>query len=385
MAHTQRIEYSATTKAWDTAELPSVDSPQTLVLAFGASSLLNDPAPFETLRRAYPNAHIIGCSTAGEINGTTVKDETLAVSVTRFEHTDLSSHVERVQGAAESFAAGQKIGAALAERPGLRAIFVLSEGLQVNGSELVRGCNAAVGSNVVVTGGLSGDGPRFQKTWVYANGQLDSGLVAGVGFYGDHFVISHGSRGGWDEFGPERIITRSNGNVIFEIDGEPALALYKKYLAERAKDLPASGLLFPLQMRRDDKDDKPLVRTLLAVDEAAQSLTFAGDTPQGHRVRLMKANFDRLVGGAAAAAELANASKATAPEGAFLAVAVSCVGRRLVLGQRTEEEVEAAGEVLPKGTQLVGFYSYGELSPYVAGQPCELHNQTMTLTVFSEA
>jgi hypothetical protein len=60
------------------------------------------------------------------------------------------------------------------------------------------------------------------------------------------------------------------------------------------------------------------------------------------------------------------------------------VGRRLVLGSRTEEEIEATLEVLPKGTQQIGFYSYGEISPYTAGT-CDLHNQTMTLTTLSEA
>jgi hypothetical protein len=382
MSLTVRRSLSLKTGTWNEA-LPSLDSERSLVLAFGASSLVDSPEMWRSLRAQYPRSVVVGCSTAGEISGTSVQDDTISVAVTQFDSTDLVVESVQVTDAGESFAAGAKLGAALAKRPGLRAVFLLSEGLKVNGSELVRGCNGAVGPQVIVTGGLSGDGSRFQRTWVGVGDVIASGLIAAVGLYGDSLVVSHGSHGGWDQFGPERVITKSVGNVIFEIDGQPALLLYKKYLGDKAKDLPGSGLLFPLEMRRDESDEKPLVRTLLAVDEAAQSLTFAGDTPQGHRVRLMKANFDRLVDGAATAAKIAHGSLAQV-EGSCLAVAVSCVGRRLVLGQRTEEEVEATLGALPRGTEIVGFYSYGELSPYVKGAACELHNQTMTVTTFSE-
>jgi hypothetical protein len=386
MSTTERRALSLKTGTWSGA-LPALDSPRTLVLAFGASSLIDAPDTWRQLHTKYPQSHVVGCSTAGEINGNVVQDDSIAVAVTRFEHTDLQVEHVRVADAGTSYDAGRTLGAALARRPGLRAVFVLSEGLAVNGSELVRGCNETVGAGVIVTGGLSGDGSRFERTWVGVGDTIASGIVAAVGFFGDHIVVTHGSRGGWDQFGPERVITRSTSNVIHEIDGQPALLLYKKYLGDKAKDLPGSGLLFPLQIRRDETDERPLVRTLLAVDEASQSLTFAGDTPQGFRVRLMKANFDRLVKGAGDAADTIRMSLAEhdVQSPAHLAVAISCVGRRLVLGARTDEEIEATTRVLPRGTELVGFYSYGELSPHVRGAACELHNQTMTLTVFSES
>jgi hypothetical protein len=125
------------------------------------------------------------------------------------------------------------------------------------------------------------------------------------------------------------------------------------------------------------------VRTVLAVDEQRQSMTFAGDIPQGSRAQLMRANFDRLIQGASDAATLAGAAR-DVRDGETLAIAISCVGRRLVLGERTEEEVEATLDVLPPGSRQIGFYSYGEISPYAKG-PCDLHNQTMTLTTIAEA
>jgi hypothetical protein len=369
-------------KAWSVAPLPALDSERTLVLAFGAPGLIDDPAAWKALRRSYPRSIVVGCSSAGEIVGATVRDRSLSVAVARFAKTPLLSAVVDVKSAAGSFEAGRELAQKLA-RPDLRGVLVLSEGLGVNGSQLVAGLNAVLPESVVVTGGLSGDGTAFKRTWVAYGDQIKSGVVVAVGFYGDHIVIGHGSKGGWDKFGPERVVTKSEGNVLHTLDGKPALALYEEYLGDKAAELPASGLLFPLAMRASAKDDKFLVRTLLAVDHEKQTMTFAGDLPKGHLVQLMKANFDRLIDGASLAAQSAK-ELGGAPAGKALAVAISCVGRRIVLGDRTEEEVEAALDALPKGARLTGFYSYGEISPYAKGH-CDLHNQTMTLTVFSES
>jgi hypothetical protein len=261
----------------------------------------------------------------------------------------------------------------------LRGIFVLSDGMRVNGSELVNGLNEALPPGTVVTGGLAGDGDRFQKTWVLCQRQRAEGYVSAIGLYGDRIKIGHGSKGGWDVFGIEREVTRAKENVLFEIDGRSALSLYKDYLGELAAGLPANALLFPLSLRRGKNDNAGLVRTILSIDENAQSMTFAGDIPLGSHVRFMRANFDRLVDGAMEAGQLAG--KSSSEE--CLAIAISCVGRRLVLRDRAEEEIEAVRDSLPASAHLMGFYSYGELSPF-AGGPCELHNQTMTLTTLSE-
>ena len=306
----------------------------------------------------------------------------MVVAVARFEATQLRSAAAPVRAAEQSFTAGEALGRQLAGA-GLRGVHVLSDGLAVNGSALVRGLAAVLPAGVVVTGGLAGDGDRFARTWVLHEGAPVSGWVTAVGFYGDAVQIGHGSAGGWDPFGPRRLVTRSKDNVLYELDGKPALELYKQYLGERAEGLPATGLLFPLALSRPEAggegEDRRVVRTILAVDEATQSLTFAGDIPTGAYAQLMKAQLDRLVEGAEQAASLA----ANPGEGPVLAVAISCVGRRLVLRERTDEEAEVIQEALPAGAQVVGFYSYGELSPISSGN-CDLHNQTMTLTTIRE-
>lgn len=368
---------------WSVDQFPALDAPETLVIVFGAPSFLDNPAPIEKLAAAYPKSVVMGCSTAGEIFDETVSDESLSVAVLRFEHTRLMHADAHIQSAGESFEAGRMLSKSL-ERPDLRGVFVLSEGIHINGSELVRGLNAVLPDTVIVTGGLAGDHDRFVRTWVIKDGKPQIGHISAVGFYGDRVTIAHGSKGGWDTFGPERVITRSAANVLYELDGRPALKVYEEYLGDRAAELPASGLLFPLAIRKDHADEKSIVRTILGIDRQQQSLTFAGDMTQGYLAQLMKANFDRLVGGAAEAARMTRSRQKTGQLGAStLSIAISCVGRRLVLGERIEQELEATRNVFGQDIPQVGFYSYGEISPYATGH-CDLHNQTMTLTTISE-
>jgi len=366
-------------EGWSRTLPAGLDSPQTLVLAFCAPVYFEERGPIDELLKAFPSSQILGCSTAGEIAGTELCDDSLSCVAVRFADTRLRRASARVEGVDGSFAAGMAVGEQLAA-PGLRGVFVLSDGHTVNGTALIRGLSSVLPEGLTITGGLAADGNRFERTWVIRGHDLCTGTVAAVGFYGERIRIGHGSQGGWDIFGPERRITRSSGNVLYELDGRPALEVYKAYLGKLAAGLPANALLFPLAVRLED-EERQTVRTVLGVDEGGGSMTFAGDVPAGAMAQLMKANFDRLVEGAAHAAL---STRANTPESAdVLAVAISCVGRRLVLGERTEEELEVTAETLPSRSQLVGFYSYGEISPHSDGH-CELHNQTMTLTTFSE-
>jgi hypothetical protein len=350
-----------------------------LVLLFGSPACLRQAEWQEDIRNAYPNAHRIGCSTAGEIYGTEVTDETLVATAIAFEYTYLHGVSINHNDASNSFQAGERLANSL-PRESLVHVLVISDGQHVNGSELVAGLTQHLPRGVTLTGGLAGDGDRFQETLVLWDGPPEPNTIAVVGLYGDRIKVGFGSLGGWDAFGPERLVTRSDGNVLYELDDQPALELYKKYLGEYAKDLPASGLLFPLSLRSGEGDS--VVRTILGVNEGDRSLTFAGDMPQGARTRLMKANFDRLIDGAAGAAQTSYAAIGNiSPE---LALLISCVGRKLVLKQRIEEEVESVQEVLGTATVLAGFYSYGEISPFTPLAKCELHNQTMTITTLSE-
>jgi hypothetical protein len=314
-----------------------------------------------------------------------VTDDEIAAAAFHFEATKLRLASESVETSDCSRSCGEAIGLAL-HADDLAGIFVLSDGLNVNGSELVAGISTIVGQTVPLTGGLAGDGSRFQATLVGGDCAPRNHAVAAIGFYGSAIRIGHGSAGGWDEFGPRRHITRSRGNVLLELDNEPALDLYERYLGEEdIKGLPGTALLFPLRIRDPGRPNHDVVRTVLAVDRDARSMTFAGDMPQGWVGQLMRGNFDRLAAGAAIAAQQACAKLDDSGNSAKVAILVSCIGRRLLMGQHTIDEIEAAGAEIGADVPRLGFYSYGEISPHSASGLCELHNQTMTVTTIAEA
>jgi hypothetical protein len=367
---------------WTPAKPELVDA--SLVLYFGARQLLANGARYQDLRAMFPSAHILGCSTGGQINNNNIGDNEIVAAAIKFDATELRLHRLNVSDPLQSRNYGAALGQALNGHD-LAGVFVLSDGLNVNGSELVAGIIGAIGPNIPLTGGLAGDGSEFSDTLVGGDCAPQSHTIAAIGFYGSAIHIGHGSAGGWDAFGPRRRVTRSSGNILFELDGEPALDLYERYLGEEdSKGLPGSALLFPIQVHDAARPDSAVVRTVLAIDSVARSMTFAGDVPQGWTAQLMRGSFDRLADGAADAARQARTRLAVSESDQQFSILVSCIGRRLLMGQRTTDEIEAASAELGAGTLRVGFYSYGEISPHAKSGMCELHNQTMTITSFAE-
>lgn len=378
----------ATQFDWRDLEAWSGDAEQSasagLVLYFGARSMLAAKDPYTVLRRRFPTAHIVGCSTGGQMQGDDVSDDIITTLALEFADTPLKLAQANVADPEDSRAAGASLGAALSD-PTLAGIFVLSDAIHVNASALVDGLVAAVGSGVPISGGLAGDGARATETLVGADATPQSGTVAAIGFYGDAIRFGHGSAGGWDVFGPKRRITKSNGNVLYEVDGKPALELYKLYLGpEEGRKLPGSALIFPMRISDPNHPTQMVVRTVLGVDHEAGSMTFGGDIPEGWVAQLMHGTFRRLCEGAAEATRQAVGSLDASPDATSVAILVSCIGRRLLMGQRIDEEIEAATAELPGNCLPVGFYAYGEIAPPGGSGRAQLHNQTMTVTVLSE-
>ena len=353
-----------------------------VLLVFGIRQELQQSTILESLKSNFLQSIIIGGSTSGEILNNEVFDNSVVVTAITFEKTKVKLSFVPCESNEKSFDAGENL-ARNFEHSQLKHVLVVSNGLHVNGTELARGMSKVLPPNVAVTGGLAGDASDFTETYVVTNEMQSSVGVAAIGLYGDNLNINYGSAGGWRSFGPERTVTKSEGSTLYELDENNALDLYKIYLGDKQKELPGSALLFPLMITRAD-ETKGLVRTILSVDDTKQSMTFAGDISQGATAQLMRANTENLIEGAS------DAAKACVPESSIhngdqLAILVSCVGRKLVMKQRVEEEVEIVKEIIGDNTKIAGFYSYGELAPYENNASCELHNQTMTITLISES
>ncbi len=351
------------------------------VLVFGSVKRFTDRKLTKTLRKRYPKAQIVGCTTSGEITDEGVYDDSLHITAIQWERSHLRVIAKDVSNMEQSHALGVQLAKELAE-PNLKGIFILTDGLHVNGSEIVEGLQEVL-KEVSICGGMAGDNASFSKTLLLHNEAIKEKMVIVVGIYGDDVVMASGALGGWKPYGPPRTITRSDKNVVYELDNKPALPLYKMYIGYYSEELPASGLNFPFAIITEDKDINA-IRTLLAIDEKEQSLTFAGNIAEGSTVRFLQSNHDRLVAGASGAARQVVDSQVDLNQKA-IAICVSCVGRKLVMAEQVSDEVHAVQQLLGRQTGITGFYSNGEIS---AGEKSEglslLHNQTMTITYISE-
>ncbi|TSE10363.1 MULTISPECIES: FIST signal transduction protein [Aquimarina] len=350
-----------------------------LVLVFGNRYALEKESIYQEVKDLFPDGEIIFGSTAGEIIGGNVLDESITLTAIEFEKSTYSIFRENsLDNNKDAIQIGRKL-IKKVPKQGLKHIFIVSEGSFINGSALIEGLET-MHDEIAITGGLCGDDSRFEKTLASYNENPKEGEVVLIAFYGESLEISFAQYGGWTPFGPERIITKSEQNILYELDNQPALDLYKKYLGDKAAELPQSALLYPLSVKSKDKKES-IVRTILTINEEANAMILAGDVPEGSVVQLMMANIDHIVDGALRAAEIGMENRKNKPE---LALLVSCIGRKLVMDQRVEEEIEEVMEHIGSQSTIAGFYSYGELAPFSGNVNCELHNQTMTLTLFSE-
>lgn len=350
-----------------------------LVLCFGSKLLIEDGAYYASLKQKFSNAEIIISSTAGEIFGVNVNTDSIICIAIQLEKTSICSARINVSDYSSTYEASKALIQKIPTED-LTYVLVIADGSLVNGSDLVTGLNESVNQNILITGGLAGDSGNFKYTLVGLNEEPISGNIVCIGFYGKNILINHGCDGGWDSFGVERTVTKADKNKLIEIDSINALDLYKKYLGNNVLYLPASALLFPLSITIPNQQHS-LVRTILSINNEEKSMTFAGNLPIGSKVKLMKGNLDNIKNAASIAAQHAMSNSAKQPK---LALLISCVGRKLVLKNRVDEEIEAVKDILPPTTLIAGFYSYGEIAPFNNQKSCQLHNQTMTITTFDE-
>jgi hypothetical protein len=362
-----------------TSKLFSADHVQ-LVIAFGEREMLEKLDFYKLLKLQYPNADIVICSSAGQISNDSNGETNVAATAIEFEKTEFKvSHYNLLERRSLEQLGSQILNDIVTDD--LNSLLVLSEGTYVNGTELITELTKATESKIPIFGGIAGDALNFRKTVVGFNENPKEGEIVIIAFYGQNIKFGFGCEGGWTDFGPEREVTLSDKNVLYKIGDDYALDLYKEYLGKYADDLPGSALYFPLSMK-ENEDASPVVRTILSIDEQEKSMTFAGNIPQGAKVKLMKCNLDKLID---ASYNAANASIEDGNSNPELVMVVSCVGRKVVLAGRIEEEIEVVKEIFGEDSFLFGFYSYGEISPVVKHKFCELHNQTISIATIHES
>ena len=348
-----------------------------VVLLFAASPLLDRPEAAAAIRDC--GMTVVGCSTAGEISAGGVSDLSFSGLALHFDRVPLKTVRAPLKNPQDSRKAGEELARQLAA-PDLRSVFALCPGAFSDSIAFAKGLSGSLSALTLITGGIAGRHAGAGHTYTILNDVFGDDQAVAFGLYGDKVRVSSGTSGGWKPFGPVRRVTRAEANVIYELDGKPALPLYKEYLGDKAAALPFSGLMFPFAVVDErNRHETGLIRTLMDVDHNANTMTMAAVVPQGALVRMMHADNESLVDAARKAAE--DATRGMKDQATIL---ISCAGRKIIMGSDVDEEIDAVIDVLGKDAPFAGFYSYGEICPYAPTGYSELHHQTMTITTISE-
>lgn len=357
-----------------------------------ASSKYDQEKMLSGVRSVSKNALLVGSSTAGEIttDGPANKPSVAVMLMNAPEIKFYAAVGENI--AADARAAGKKAAEEVKKLAGaeLKAFMMLPDVLVGNGADIVRGVLDSLGEHFPVVGGASGDDFKFVKTYQYLNDKVYSGAVVGLGLVGN-FKIGIGVKHGWLPVGTPMKVTKSQGAVLHELNGAPAINIYRDYFGEEeAKQLQQETLAklaitYPLGMTVAGSDEM-LIRDPITVDEKG-SITCAAEIPEGSEIQLMIGSREEAVKVAKIAAEKAVEQLDGAHPKAV--IIFNCIARSKLFGEHSGEEISAIQEAVGRETPLIGFYTYGEQAP-LGGEVRNInkcnpafHNETVVIAALA--
>lgn len=355
----------------------NIDFDPNLILCFSSIDEHSLKPFLSQLKQQFPIANIVGCSSGGDIQDTNITYSALALTFVQFENTKLDVKLTNLKHSTNQTIQFKH---PLDENL-LKHILVFTD-LQSNDFNFISRLQQELPKHIRVSGGVAAahELTKNNNTYIIYQNKTYKDAAVYIGFYGSQLSINCGSHAGWDSYDIERIATKVSGNILYELNGEKALKIYKSCLSKLNKKIEDSPFWHPVSIRIFE-EERPIIRTVIGFNEEDDSIMFAGDIPLNCSVKLMKANLDRIITGAKKSAQDCLIGQQSKPQ---LAILVSCIGRQVVLNKLINEELEIVKETLGDNCALSGYYSYGEFAPISKSSRGVLHNQTMTITTITE-
>jgi len=323
------------------------------------------------------NVEIFGCTTAGEIMDDEVYEHTSVIML-------LNIKKEQYKIMYEEGSDTYRIAADLAHKSretfSNPAMVLISSGLTIDAEQIIKGVKD-VDESIPLYGGLAGDDLTMKASYVFSNGFESSGALIALVLDNEKIKVKGLATSGWDDIGIEKIITKSNGNIVYTIDDEPAVDVFVKFFKftdsvdNRSEIVAMNFAQYPLQLKKDNGNT--VLRAPLMVDIENRALIFAGGIPQGSKVKFsVPPGFDLIE----KTAERVSALKENIadPDAVLM---FSCKARHLALGPMTSDEAGRIRSIWNK--PLIGFFTYGEIGA-ATESVCDFHNETCSMVVMEE-
>lgn len=349
---------SATARRAATQLQEELGGPPDWVLVF-FSATLNPEHVTAGLAQSLPkDTPLIGCSSYAEINRLTALTHSVSLLGSR-RSTLRAKTVALPSDNHTAFEMGQLAGRELAPfHPDL--LILVPDVLTINATQALRGVQSILGRHFPIIGGAAADNGDFARTFLLHNGTLQGSGLVGLALKGP-LRLETAARSGYIPLSTPRTVTAmENENILLELDGRPALDVYREFLGPRADEMPHVSVEFPIGTIPPGMKEAPaLTRAVFKIDEQRRALILGGDIPTGEQLRILGASRKDVLAGAREAAEQAHQAL---PDADF-ALFFSCMSRKLALGPHYEEECKSALSLLPPEMPKLGFYTFGELSP----------------------
>jgi len=317
------------------------------------------------LKENIKNVKIIGSSTDGEIIDGEVTNNQIILNFNIFENTQIETIL--LKKSTNSYKLGQELATKLITS-NTKLIITFADALNVNGEEYIKGIQSI--SNVFIAGGLAGDNGLFKETFVFNEKEIITNGCVGVSLNSDTLKVSNEFGFNWEGIGKIMHITKSKGNIVYEIDGKTPVEIYRHYFGEDvAKDVVKIGVEFPLIIK---KDNISIARAVVGQNDDG-SLIFAGNINTGEKVQFGYGNIESIL---QKDEILFQNLKNFDIESIFI---YSCMARRRFLGKMIESEVKPFSKI----ATVSGFFTYGEF--FTFNNKNQFFNQTMTVLLLSES
>ena len=325
----------------------------------------------------WPDLQLIGCTADGEFSSECdyVEDSlvlTLFVSKNInivsgfFDNTSTDPSKEYSQVLSEAVSR-------LGQKPKLCILF--SDVLKTNGETVMEQITMLTEGKLPIVGGISADSWRFDECKQFFN-NISSATISPFLLLAGEFDFSVGMDSGWEPIGEIGTVTKSEGNVLYEINHKPALEFYRDILGENTKPT----LELPIALYDEFGSFRFMRTTFENYDRNTGAVTYLGNVPMNYKVRITMVNRESILAGAKSSID--QAIRTFPPnELPVIALCFTCSARRVLLGTRTIEESQIVREKIGDRIKFSGFYTYGEFCPISTKLFNEFHNETFVVVL----